>query len=109
VHNKTGAEIGTYWTINVIKTVEALDWDRTRWKEKSKIEEKYPRDKYPLLYIIEIALRSEAVTGIDCFRLIVNNHIHGGLFISDRMKEYIEQQGSSTGLYFIKVPVYRTT
>jgi hypothetical protein len=106
VHNDTGEELGTYWTINVLRKVEALDWERTIWKKPSKIEDKYPRDEYPLLYIMEKALKQAPLKGVDCFRLTVNSHLAPGFMISRELKEAIEKRGATSGLYFVKVPAY---
>jgi hypothetical protein len=108
VHNDTGEELGTYWTINVLRKIEALDWERTSWKKPSDsdIEKKYPRDEYPWLYIMETALQLKPIEGIDCFRLTVKAHLEPGFLISKLIKEAIEKRGATSGLYFIKVPAY---
>jgi hypothetical protein len=106
VHEETGDELGTYWTIHVTRKVEALDGDRTIWKKPSSIEDKYPRDQYPALYIMEKALKSDALQGIDLFRLSIKGYLVEGFFISKRIKEHIENRKSTAGLHFVKIPTY---
>lgn len=101
LHKETMEEIRLYWALNVVKVIEALDWERTRWLHPEKKEE----DEHPILDIVKPALRWEFLEGVDLFRLKVKDDI-GSLFISPRLEQYLERAGATRGIKFFPVPVY---
>ncbi|WP_366946575.1 DUF1629 domain-containing protein [Roseiflexus sp.] len=101
MHKATGAEIGSYSALNVVRVVEALDWERTRWLTA----DRKVVDDHPILAIVRVALRREAVSGVDIFRLRVKHDV-GEIFISPRVKQCLERAGATSGFRFIPVPVY---
>jgi hypothetical protein len=106
VHEETKEVIGNTWALNILRRVEALDWEHTEWQKPRKIENKYPREEYPGLYIMQVALRADALNNVDVFRLSVKDKTYGGIFISDRMKREIEDAGATKGVYFAKKLAY---
>jgi|YNPBryBLVA2012_1023415.scaffolds.fasta_scaffold10690_4 hypothetical protein len=101
MHKATGAEIGSYSALNVVRVVEALDWERTRWLTS----DRKVVDDHPILAIVRVALRREAVSGVDIFRLRLKQDV-GEIFISPRVKQCLERAGATSGFRFMPVPVY---
>jgi hypothetical protein len=99
-HKETQVNFGPYWLLNVIRLIEALDWDHTRWFHP---EKKY-EDEHPVLDIAKVALNLRALQGVDIFRLKVKDASRG-VFISQRLKERLERAGA-IGFKFIPVPAY---
>jgi hypothetical protein len=81
VNSETREEIGPYWVSNVLRLVEALDWDQTRWFHPESIHE----DEHPVLDIIKEALRAEPLMGIEVFRLKIKGDT-GQVYISSCLK-----------------------
>jgi hypothetical protein len=106
LYDDTNEEVGLYWVVNVLRHIEALDWEHTVWGKTSDIENKYPRDEYPTLYIMQEALCAEALKNIDIFRLRVKSKPYSGIYISERIKIALEQAKATKGLYFVRIPAY---
>lgn len=101
VHRATGADIAPYYALNVVRLVEALDWERTRWLHPDR---KFV-DDHPILDIVQVALRRDAVRGTDIFRLRVKRDV-GEVFVSPRVKQCLERAGATSGFRFLPAPVY---
>jgi hypothetical protein len=103
IHNKTGKEFGPYWVINVFQEVDALDWDNTVWLPKVT----NPREaKYPSLGIVRYALQHEPLEGKDIFRLIIRGKSSTSVFISERLKQCLEEADAISGFAFEPVLAY---
>ncbi|WP_448593697.1 RHS repeat-associated core domain-containing protein [Thermoflexus hugenholtzii] len=73
IRKETGEEAPGYYVLHVWRHISALDEEHTKFIE--------PRDeKYPELSIAVVALRREALRGVDIFRLKVTSRFtcHGG-------------------------------
>jgi hypothetical protein len=101
VHKEKQLEIEPYWLLNIIRSIEALDWERTRWFHPERKEE----DEHPILDIIRVALKSDSLRGIDIFRLKVKDST-GQIYISPYLKQCLETAGATSGFKFIPIPVY---
>lgn len=102
VVEKTGKEIGIYWALNVFQETDALDWEHSRWLHP---ERKY-QDELPMLDILRIALRFNAVNGLDIFRLKVNGRGDTRVFVSERVKKCLEEAGATSGFVLDPAPAY---
>lgn len=100
VRKASGVEVGPYWLLHVVRQVEGLDWERTRWFHP---ENKY-KDEHPLLDIITVVLNAEAIEGIDIFRLKVKDSVRG-VYISHKVKQCLESAGAVSGFRFEPVRV----
>ena len=98
----TGEEVGKYWAMNVFQEVDALDWDHTIWSETDINEIK----KYPTLSIIREALLLDPLQGIDIFRLKVMERKLTSIFISNRLKELLEEAQVTSGFLFFPTSAY---
>lgn len=101
IHKETGNKIGSYWILNVLKVVEALDPERTRWLNPHTKE----TDEFPTLNIIKEALRREALKGVDIFLLGIKGQITRSVYISEYLKQCLEKEKTTKGLKFIPIPV----
>jgi hypothetical protein len=101
VHKEKELEIKSYWLLNVIRSVEALDWEKTRWLHPERKE----KDEHPILDIVKVALRSDALSGVDIFRLKVKGD-KGQIYISSHLKQCLEITRATSGFKFVPTPVY---
>ncbi len=100
IHKKKQVEIGPYWLLNVLRLIEALDWNRTRWLHPERKHE----DEHPVLDIVKVALNLSVLKGVNIFRLKVKDTTRG-VYISQELKECLEHAGVS-GFKFIPVSAY---
>lgn len=104
IRKKTGKEVGTYWALNIIRHAEALDWTHTLWTTSDVQEiEKHP---YPELLILRPALQWEKVKDSDIFRLRFRGEGDACIFISARLKQWLEEAGATSGFSFFPIPAY---
>jgi hypothetical protein len=103
VHHETGEEMGPYYALNVFKGVDALDFEHTRWAHP---ERDHRRDEYASLDIIIATLRREALKGLDIFCLIINGKGVPGVYISKKLKTFMEKAGVTSGFSFIPIVSY---
>jgi len=101
-HKENGSSVGTYWILNVVDVIEALDWERTRWLHP---ERKFD-DEHPILDVVSIALDLDAVRGADIFRLKVKSDVTTGVYISERLKTCLDAANATSGFKFIGIPAY---
>jgi hypothetical protein len=101
-HAEWGDTIGQYWVINVMREVDALDWDRTRWLNPKIVD----TDPHPHLNIIKAAFRLEALQSVDIFRLQIKNEGGVAIYISRRLKRCLEKAGATSGMKLIPIPAY---
>jgi hypothetical protein len=101
IHCETKEEFGPYWVLHVIRSVDALDWEHTRWTSKPTSSEPYPQ-----LNILNEALRYSLVEEISIFRLQIKGRIVTPVFISEGLKETLEQASAAGGFEFIPIPAY---
>jgi hypothetical protein len=110
VHKETQAEVGTYWVIKANRLIEGLDWEHTvpRNMQGHEFEEKYPKEKYPFMYIMEPVLNWEKVKGEHVFQITANGKVHAArpVYVSSEVREELILQGFDVGLFFIKVPAH---
>lgn len=98
----TGKRIGLYWAINVIKEVEALDWERTRWVYPDRVK----TDEHPALNIAKEVLRSELVGGVDIFRLQIKGIGSTKIYLSKKVKRSLEKANATKGFMFIPIEIW---
>jgi hypothetical protein len=103
VHIETGEKQGLYWAMNVYQEVDALNWERTIWMTP---EMNHKEDEYPTLDIIEPALRLDVVKGLDIFRLNVKEIGDVRVFISERLKQAIDEAKANSGFKFNPIPAF---
>jgi len=95
VRQERDIEIPDYYVLHVWNQISALDEKHTVYLE--------PRhEKHPELSIVKVALRREAVGGLDIFRI---KEDPVSVYVSKRVKERLEEIGA-TGFKWIPVPSY---
>jgi hypothetical protein len=95
IRKETGEEVRGYYVLHVWRHVAALDEEHTKFIE--------PRnEKYPQLSIAVVALRREALRGVDIFRLKESN---GSIHVSRRVKRQLEEMGA-TRFKWIRTPSF---
>jgi len=83
IRKETGEEVPGYYVLHMWRHITALDEEHTKFIE--------PRDeKYPQLSIAVVALRREALRGVDIFRLKERNV---SIYVSRRVKRRLEEMG----------------
>lgn len=102
IHQKTGKEVGKYWVLNVVQQVEALDWAHTLWTTTDHEE----INRYAGGYILRPALLWEQVKNVDVFRLRIQGRCDARIFISARLKQWLEEAGATSGFAFFPIPAY---
>jgi hypothetical protein len=102
LYKKTGKEVGTYWALNVVREVEALDWTHTLWTTSDNRE----TEKNPALHILRPALLCDQLRDVDIFRLRIRGQGDFSVFVSERLKRYLEAAKATSGIYFIPVSAY---
>ncbi len=102
VHKETGRDVGPYWVLHVFRAVDALDWDRTHWM----YPEKRDTDELPGLNILWPALRANALKGVDVFRLTIKGRAGVVVFLSGRLKGWLEEANATSGIRFAPTPTY---
>lgn len=102
IHQKTGKEVGRYWALNVVQEIEALDWTHTLWttSDPKEIEE------WAAVHILRPALIWEKVQGNDVFRLRIQGEGDVSVFISARLKQWLEEAEATSGFSFFPIPAY---
>jgi len=88
-----------YWILNVFITAEALNWSETQWVFPDKVK----TDKHPLLNIWKPTLNIDAVQGIDMFHMTVKGDLHTSIFLSERVKQSIQNSKATVGLELIPI------
>jgi len=95
IRKETGEEVPGYYVLHVWRHIAALDEEHTKFIE--------PRhEEYPELDIAVVALRREALRGVDIFRLKERND---SIYVSRRVKRRLEEMGA-TGFKWIRVPSF---
>ncbi len=95
IRKETGEEVPGYYVLHVWRHIAALDEEHTKFIE--------PRhEEYPELDIAVVALRREALRGVDIFRLKESNV---SIYVSRRVKRRLEEMGA-TGFKWIRVPSF---
>jgi hypothetical protein len=97
-----GKEIGPYWILNVLKVIEGVDYEHTRWVDPILRE----KDEYPSLNILQEALRREAVSGAHIFRLSIFGKSSREVYVSSVLKQSLEKEGASKQISFVHIPAY---
>lgn len=110
VHQESGKDVGNYWVLHAYQHIEGLDWEYTVWQKMrgTELEKKYPKEEHPFLYIMEPVFIWEKVKDAYIFQLTINGKpdINCPIYISNDLKEYLDQREVNIGVYFIKVPVH---
>jgi hypothetical protein len=110
IHQESGKVVGNYWVLHAYFHVEALDWEHTVWRKMrgTDLEEEYPKEKYPFLYIMEPVLIWEKVRDVHVFQLTINGEpdISCPIYVSNEVRKELIRQGVNVGIYYIKVPAH---
>ena len=96
-----GEKIGRYWAIHVTTSVEALDWELTRWLYPERVE----TYEYPVLNIVKEVLKSHIVDELNIFRIRVKGNVDTNIYLSRKLKRYLEKANAVTGFKFIPVEI----
>lgn len=102
IYQKTAEEAGKYWALNVVQEIEALDWVHTLWATSDSTE----IQKWAAIHILRPALIWEKVQGSDIFRLRIQGEGDVSVFISARLKQWLEEAGATSGFSFFPIPAY---
>jgi hypothetical protein len=102
VFKKTGKEVGKYWAMNVFQEVDALDWVHTIWSTTDLNEIK----EYPTMSIISEALLFNPLEEKDIFRLKIKGRKRISIFISNRLRELLEEAQATSGFLFFPIQAY---
>jgi hypothetical protein len=98
-------EIGQYWVMNVIKSVDALDWEQTTWATR---EIPYS-DVRAYLSVIKPAIKFELAKNANIFHLTVQGKNMSGIYLSAQLKNSLENANSTLGMKFTPVKVSLTS
>ena len=88
-----------YYLLNVLKSVEALNWEATIWKTH---EIPYEDDD-PHMRIIKPAFNSKLIKNEPIFLLSVKNSIMPGKYISGYLKQRLEERKCTIGMAFMPI------
>ena len=92
IHKPTGQELAGYYVLHVCNVVAALDRERAGWDED-------PDAPGEVMGVYRFALRSEAIAGVDIFRLKEDDMV---VFFSLRLKKAIDSI-KATGFLFLPI------
>lgn len=94
-------KIGTYWVMNILNAVEAINWQATRWMNPKTIDQ----DPYPALNILTEVLEEQAIENLDVFLLSVRGDITTRTYVSSRFKSCLQHALAHSGFKFVPVSV----
>ena len=83
-----------YWIMNVVNTVEGLNWEETKWVQPDKVH----THEHPVLNVLTPVLDIDKVDGLDIFHLTVKDELSTTVYISEWVRESIGNSNTALGL-----------
>jgi hypothetical protein len=90
----------SYWVINVLSVVDALDWNNSRWTKTSP-----PSRDAPMVYmdLIKPCIYANKIQSMDFFQIIVADKKSYEKYISKRLKKELQKSGCTIGMEFTPI------
>jgi hypothetical protein len=86
-----------FWVPNILCTIDALDWENTKWISKTPPDRNDPE---AYMDIIKPAMIEEKIKYANIFMIIVQGKIKSIIYLSARLKEALEIAGCTVGMEF---------
>lgn len=91
-----------FWVPNILCTIDALDWDNTRWISQTPPDRSDPE---AYMKIIKPTMREDKIKYAHMFKIIVQGKIDPEIYLSARLKEALEMNGCTVGMEFTPIKV----
>jgi hypothetical protein len=103
VHHESKKEFGSYWVLNVVQVLEALDEENTMWNVGHPPP---PDERIPHASYIKPALKREVILGKGIFRIRWRDSVNGAAnFITNELREDLQKAHATLGMDFLPVKV----
>lgn len=99
VSQDTEASLGQYWVMNILKSIDALNWEQTMWGTS---EIPY-NDEWASF--IKPALNLVAIKNQHIFLLRIGKNVRTGIYISETLRYNLKRNKAALGMGFIPIKV----